>query len=440
MKSAPRQPACNSTSATEAVTEGSRRQKLQFLGIFCGFAAALWLAGAEAPTKLVTVAVSPFVISFMMVFGAFVSRWSLPALILGTSETFSDIRKAPHLIVWGVMAGCLWAVGNTLTVFAVRDIGLSIAFPLWNANSLIAIIWGTLLFKELHRAGWLRWFGVVGGALVMFIGAVLLSFVSSSHAPSEHPIRGVAAALGAGLMFGSQYIPFRKAYLTGLNPFTFLTFFTFGEMTTMTIIAVGFMGGLSPFARELALHREILFWPLLGGFMWVVGDLFQNYAAKYVGISRGVPLSNTNQLWGLVWATMVFGELHGSGWNIYAKVAGGSLLMALGALAIAFASATSDEYTSWKEAAKRESDLYGVDPSYVLAHMEGRNEEVTRARRTWIDWLLISLATCVFIGAGAIARLPHMELELGWLAALTGAMLLVLVAGGMMLWRITRFD
>jgi len=112
----------------------------------------------------------------------------------------------------------------------------------------------------------------------------------------------------------------------------------------------------------------------------------------------------------------------------------------LGALAIAFSSATSDEYTSWKEAAKRESDLYGVEPSYVLAHMEGRNEEVTRARRTWIDWLLISIATCVFIGFGAIARLPHMDLQWGWLVALTGAMLLVLIAGGMMLWRVTRFD
>jgi len=246
--------------------------------------------------------------------------------------------------------------------------------------------------------------------------------------------------LGAGLMFGSQYIPFRKAYITGLNPFTFLTFFTFGEMTTMTIIAVGFTGGLSPLVRELALNRQILFWPLLGGFMWVVGDLFQNYAAKYIGISRGVPLSNTNQLWGLVWATMVFGELHGSGWSIYAKVAGGSLLMAMGALAIAFSSATSDEYTSWKEAAKRESDLYGVDPSYVLAHMEGTNEEVTHARRTWIDWLLIGIATCVFIGFGAMARLPHMDLQWGWLVALTGAMLLVLIAGVMMLWRITRFD
>lgn len=429
----------NSTVAQPA-TERSRQQKLQFLGIFCGFAAALWLAGAEAPTKLVTVAVSPFVISFMMVLGAFVSRWSLPALILGTAGTFSDIRKVPHLIVWGVMAGCLWAIGNTLTVVAVRDIGLGIAFPLWNANSLIAIIWGTLLFKELHRAGWLRWFGVVGGALIMFLGALLLSFVSSSHAASEHRIRGVAAALSAGLMFGSQYIPFRKAYITGLNPFTFLTFFTFGEMTTMTIIAVSFSGGVSRFLHELVINNSILFWPLLGGFMWVVGDLFQNYAAKYVGISRGVPLSNTNQLWGLIWATMVFGELQGLKWNIYAQVAGGSLLMAAGALAIAFSSATPDEYTSWKEAARRESDLYRIEPSYVLAHMEGTDEDVTRARRTWVDWLLITIATCIFMAFGAIARVPHMDLQWSWLLTLSAAMLVVLIAGGIILWRITRFN
>ena len=323
---------------------------------------------------------------------------------------------------------------------AVRDIGLSIAFPLWNANSLIAIIWGTLLFKELHRAGWLRWLGVVGGAVVMFAGALLLSLVSTSHSASEHPIRGVASALGAGLMFGSQYIPFRKAYITGLNPFTFLTFFTFGEMTTMTIVAVSFTGGWWPFWHQLTINSTILFWPLLGGFMWVVGDLFQNYAAKYVGISRGIPLSNTNQLWGLIWAAMVFSELRGLTSNVYAQVAGGSLLMAAGALAIAFSSATANEYSSWKKAAQRESDLYGIEPAYVVARMAGRDVHASSARRTWLDWVLIGGATCIFVGFGVIARVPQMEIQWGWLAGLTAAMLLVLAAGGIALWRITRFN
>jgi glucose uptake protein GlcU len=389
---------------------------------------------------LVTVAVSPFVISFMMVLGAFVSRWSVPALIRGTSDIGADLQQAPHLVVWGVLAGCLWAVGNTLTIFAVRDIGLSIAFPLWNSNSLVGVLWGILLFKELHRAGWLRWVGVVGGALVLFGGAILLSLASSSQAAHGHATRGVVAALGAGIVLGSMYIPYRKAYITGMNPLTFITFFTVGELATMTLLAVSFSGGSKIFWHELVKSRGILFWPLLGGFLWVVGDLFQNYAAKYVGISRGIPLSNTNQLWGLLWGILVFGELQGLTRGVYLQVIGGSLLMTAGAVAIAFSSATEGEYSSWKEAAQRESDLYNVEPAYIAARMEGKEIDAKNHARTLLDWLLIGGATLVFAAFGFMASIPEMEIHWGWLAALTSAMLLVLLAGGVALWRITRFN
>src|SRR5215470_7571507 len=161
----------------------SRSKTLQLLGILSGFTAGAWLGAAEAPTKLVSIGISPIAISLIMVIGVFLARWSLPALILGTSSVRADVRRAPHLIIWAILAGCLWAVANTLTVFAIRDIGLSIAFPLWNSNSLLGILWGFLLFNELRGAGARRWFGVVGGAFVMFIGALLLAVVSSSQAP-----------------------------------------------------------------------------------------------------------------------------------------------------------------------------------------------------------------------------------------------------------------
>jgi len=403
-------------------------------------AAALWLAAAEAPTKLVTIAVSPLIISFMMVLGAFISRWSLPALIRGTSDIGRDVRQAAHLVVWGILAGCLWAVGNTLTIFGVRDIGLSIAFPLWNSNSLIGIAWGILFFRELRRAGWLRWVGVVGGAVIIFGGALILSFASTSQSSSHHPLRGVTAALGAGLMFGSMYIPYRKAYISGMNPLSFVTFFTFGEMCTITALTVVFLGGVTPVWHELVQFRGILFWPLLGGFMWVIGDLFQNFAAKYVGISRGIPLSNTNQLWGLLWGILVFGELRGAPHGILAKVVGGSLVMAVGAVAIAFSSAPEGEYISWKEAAQRESDLYAIDPAFVASSMEGKEKSETPFRRTWLDWSLVVAATAIFVAFGALAVIPHMAINWIWLAGLASAMLVVLVSCGIMLWRTTGFN
>jgi drug/metabolite transporter (DMT)-like permease len=429
-----------SSPISTSLTERSRQKTLQSLGIFCGLAAALWLAAAEAPTKLVTIEVSPFVISFMMVLGAFLSRWSLPALIRGTSDVGDDVRQAPHLVVWGVMAGCLWAVGNTLTIFGVRDIGLSVAFPLWNSNSLIAIVWGVVFFKELRRAGWARWMGVVGGAVVIFAGALILSQASTSaSSTSHHPLRGIVAALGAGLMFGSMYIPYRKAYITGMNPLSFVTFFTFGEMGTMTALAVTYSGGVAGLWHQLAQFRGILFWPLLGGFMWVVGDLFQNYAAKYAGISRGIPLSNTNQVWGLLWGILVFGEFHNAAHGVMIRVVGGSVLMAAGAVAIAFSSASADEYISWKEAAQRESDLYSINPAYVAESMEGKEGIGGRSRRTWLDALLVSGATAVFVIFGALAIVPQMTFNKIWLIGLALAMLAVLAAGGFALWKITRF-
>ena len=104
------------SDALTANTSRSRLRHLHGLGTQCGFAAGAWLGAAEAPTKLVSINVSPIVISFMMVLGVFLARWTVPALLQGTSQVRQDIRKTPHLIVWGLLAGCIWAVANTLTM------------------------------------------------------------------------------------------------------------------------------------------------------------------------------------------------------------------------------------------------------------------------------------------------------------------------------------
>lgn len=420
--------------------EASRLGKLQALGVLCGFAAGAWLGAAEAPTKLVKAGVSPIVISLIMVVGIFLARWSLPALIRGTSHIYTDVRSAPHLIVWAILAGSLWAVANTLTIFAVRDIGLSIAFPLWNTNSLLGILWGFVFFNELRQAGWRRWLGVFGGALVMFTGAILLAIASATQAPAAHAMRGMLAALAAGILWGTMYIPYRKAYLTGMNPLSFVAFFTISELGMMTKLAISSSGGVLPLWRDIVSCKSVLFWLMLGGFIWVIGDVFQQYAAKYIGISRGIPLSNTNQLWGLVWGILVFGELHGRGESLYLQVIGGSLLMAVGAAAIAFSSATRAEHMRWHDAAKRECERYGTDPKYVQAGLEGEDSVGSQQRRTWVDWVLVSLATAVFITFALVSRAPN--LAINWSAAtiLALAMLVLLVICGGKLWKTTRFS
>jgi len=432
--------ASQTSSSAQSVQVTSRSRKLQLLGTLCGFTAGGWLGAAEAPTKLVSVGVSPMVISLIMVIGVFLARWSLPALIVGTSSVHADVRRTPHLIIWAILAGCLWAVANTMTIFAIRDIGLSIAFPLWNSNSLLGILWGFMLFNELRQAGWRRWTGVLGGALVMCAGATLLAVASSTQGPAAHSLSGVGAALGAGVLWGTMYIPYRKAYLTGMNPLSFLTFFTIGELGMMSALAVSYLGPV-PLWHELMSARDVLFWLMLGGFVWVIGDVFQQYAAKYVGISRGIPLSNSNQLWGLLWGILVFGELHGRSASTYVQVIGGSLLMTLGVGAIAFSSATSKEQLHWKEAAQREIRRYGVSADFVEARMHGRQTagEARPSRSAW-DWLLVAVATTIFVILAAIARVPQISLHWWPAAVLSAAIVVLLVVCGVTLWRTTRFN
>jgi drug/metabolite transporter (DMT)-like permease len=424
---------------TPDASETSRLRTLQVVGIICGLTAGAWLGAAEAPTKLVSIGLSPVAISLSMVIGVFLARWSVPALIQGTSYVAADLRQAPHLIVWAVLAGCLWAVANTLTIFAVRDVGLSIAFPLWNSNSLLGIFWGIVLFRELRGAGWRRWAGVLGGALLMFVGATALAVASAAQAPHANALRGVVAALFAGVLWGTMYIPYRKAYLTGMSPLSFITFFTVGELGMMGAIAIAFSGGIAPLWNELAAARHVLFWLLLGGFVWVIGDLFQQYAVKYAGITRGIPLSNTNQLWGLLWGALVFSELAGASRPVLSQIIGGSIVMALGAGVIALSSVTRGEHAEWEKAALREGERYGVDVEYTRARAQGRDASGARFRRTWVDWLVVTVATVTLIGFASIAEAPQLAIRREWAIGLSLATLAVLAGSGIALWKTTRF-
>jgi len=429
----------------------SEQRSLHSLGVICGFAAGAWLGAAEAPTKLVTTGLSPFLISLGMVAGVFVGRWTLPAVLKGTGFVFADIRRRRHLLVWAVLAGALWAVANTLTVFAIRDVGLSIAFPLWNANSLVGVLWGVLFFRELRGAGRGTWAKVAGGALAIVIGAVLLGYSSHGVSLSPRPLSGVAAALGAALLWGTMYIPYRKAYLSGMNPLSFVTVFTVGEIVTVTILAVSFEGGWRALGEAVADARPSLFWLFLGGFCWVIGDLFQQYAAKYVGIGRGIPLSNTNQLWGLAWGALVFGELAGSRAEVRLLVLIGSGIMIAGAGAIAAAAAPSEEQASRSLAVARECARYGLDPNEVEAALAGIGldhfdasvasgaDPRARKRSRTGDLLIAAAALGIFAWLGASARWPALAVSVRWIVVLGVATLAVLATAGYSLWKRTRF-
>jgi drug/metabolite transporter (DMT)-like permease len=430
-------------SSSRQTTPLSSRS-LHVLGVTSGLAAGAWLGAAEAPTKLVTVGFSPFLISLGMVAGVFVARWTVPMVLKGTGYVMLDLKEKLHLIVWAILAGMLWAVANTLTVFAIRNVGLSVAFPLWNTNSVIGLFWGWLLFNELRGAGSRQWIKVLGGAGLIMLGAFLLAYATShqtSNAPPGAATLGILAALGAGVLWGTMYIPYRKAYISGMNPLSFVTVFTFGELATVFALALYFEGGYSNVIAQLQLARPALFWLFLGGFCWVIGDLFQQYAAKYIGIGRGIPLSNTNQLWGLAWGALVFGELTGQSVTAQTLIIAGSLVMIAGAISISLAEAPASEQLNWRRAMQRECARYGLDEERVAATLQG-DDPISRDKpaRHWWELLVLAGAVGIFIWLALGAERQAIDIHTGWMTLIIAATLLFLGASGWLLWKRTRFS
>src|SRR5579883_2061566 len=183
------------------------------------------------------------------------------------------------------------------------------------------------------------------------------------------------------------------------------------------------------------------FWLFLGGFFWVIGDIFQQYAAKYIGIGRGIPLSNTNQLWGLAWGVLVFGELRtlsSSGrWMIIA----GSLVMIVGAIALSSAVAPDAERTAWREAVARECHRYELNFKEADAAQQGMDAMAERAGG-WSVWdvLILIAAVAIFAALAYGAALPAIFIRAHWMMGLLAAMLALLLICGSLLWKWTRFS
>jgi hypothetical protein len=253
-------------------------------------------------------------------------------------------------------------------------------------------------------------------------------------------VGGILAAAGASLMWGTMYVPYRKAYLSGMNPLSFVTAFTVGELGTVFALTLALDGGLHSPSFHLFHLRGMVFWLFLGGFVWVVGDLFQQFATKYVGIGRGIPLSNTNQLWGLAWGALVFGELATADSQHRLLVVTGSVVMILGALAISTAVASSKEQTSTNEAVLRECERYGLDYNRTILAMAGDEMGGRNERRRWWDYAILTAATGVFLWLGLKAAVPLLAMNLRWVAVLGTLLLLSLIVGTWSLWRRTRFS
>jgi hypothetical protein len=113
--------------------------------------------------------------------------------------------------------------------------------------------------------------------------------------------------------------------------------------------------------------------------------------------------------------------------------------MAAGLAAISLSAAGRSEYEKWCEAAGREQRRYRINAKFVSSGLEGRSADRPPSRK-WFDWILIGIATTVFVWTGMVARWPSMDVNWPVVVALMVAGLTLFASAAFALWKVTRFN
>ncbi len=221
------------------------------------------------------------------------SQFLICSTIFITTIVVSIFLNFPlTLSTLGVFSGVLWAIGNLSSLLAIREIGISRAFPIWISSTLIMFAWGVFFFKELTSLFSI----VIGllGVLLIFIGCILVGMTKKEEEKSTK--KGIILALIAAVFFGSMLVPLK---LTGMSSEQFFFQMSVGIMITGSFI----------FFLRINIPKDLeIMKGGLSGFLWTIANFFGIYAILTLGLSRGGPLTQTAALIGALWGLFYFKE------------------------------------------------------------------------------------------------------------------------------------
>ncbi|MFN2166600.1 MAG: GRP family sugar transporter [Anaerolineae bacterium] len=189
---------------------------------------------------------------------------------------------------WLIFAGgVIWALSSLCAFVATDRLGIARAFGIWAPlNIVTSMLWGALLFDEFPNTAGSALL-LLGAALVIIIVGVLLIIFSQNAARVEPTQRrraalGYAGAIGAGLLWGTYFIPIQYADVsmwTGSFP---LALGMLGGSALLTLLA----------GRAPRLDRRSDFLRAsLSGLIWGVGNFGMLLLVGALGAGRGFTIA-----------------------------------------------------------------------------------------------------------------------------------------------------
>jgi len=182
--------------------------------------------------------------------------------------------------------GLIWAVSGYCAFMATEKIGMARAMGVWAPLNIIAgMLWGALLFDEF--AGFdFKNFALLLLSLVMFIsGALLIIFARGEN--QQHRLGkpfgvGLLGALGAGVLWGTYFIPIRIS-----NESMWVAAFPLAVGMLAGSALFIFLTGQSPRLSTMKEYALVS----LSGVLWGVGNYGMLLLTEAIGTGKGFTIS-----------------------------------------------------------------------------------------------------------------------------------------------------
>lgn len=236
-----------------------------------------------------------------------------------SSIIFSIALSYPLQLNWyGVFSGVLWAIANVIALSAVVNLGMSKAIPILSSLVILSnFLWGVVFFGELP-AGMGMGFAGIG---FIISGVILVS--SSGNTQTQNFKKGLTAAVLGGLIFGSQLTPLKFGNVETKDFFFSLSLGIF--VTALIIAAVNRVK-----FTKIALKESIL-----SGIIWNVGNLLSLISISLIGLSKGIPISQSSILVAVFWGLFYFKEISLTRAKIQVLI--GAVILVLGIVVLGLA-------------------------------------------------------------------------------------------------------
>jgi glucose uptake protein len=263
-----------------------------------------------------------------------------------------DLAQADFTsIIYAMLGGIVWNLGNILLVAAIAVAGMSVGFPIGGGIAwILGIIINYILVqmdpeKSFQGNSNILWIGVA-----VVICAIYLSMLSYKRLASEKKkptAKGIILSVLAGLLiaffYGLVVKSLDNSYVAGgtgtLTPFTGVFFFSVGVFISTFIFNPFFMK--YPVQGEPVKMKE--YWAgnfkthlsgILGGFIWMLGMVVSFMSAGAANPAISYALSNAAPVVAILWGVLIWKEFKGAPKGTNALLTGMFVLYIVGLILI----------------------------------------------------------------------------------------------------------